>query len=245
MPRTRYAAATCCALAGVLLAGCGSADPDAGTNGVGRLAPAKIEAKTRAAAERATAVRLSGTVVSGGSTYHLDMRLKENGGTGEVTHGSSTFELLRVGKELYLKADSDFYRRHKPGSGAGSSANASSDAAAKLQGKYVKVPTDDPAYKQLRGFTDLGELLNGFLVLDGKLAEGHHGKVNGVRTVALDADGGRGGSVDVSLEGRPYPLRYTRAGGGGRLELTDYDKDFPLKVPADAVDYGSAVASAK
>jgi hypothetical protein len=242
MPRTRYAAATCCALAGVLLAGCGSGDPDAGTNGVGRLSPAKIEARTRSAVAGATAVRLSGTVVSGGRTYRLDMRLKDGGGTGVVTHGSSTFELLRVGKDLFLKADGEFYREHKNGASPKASA-----AAAKLQGKYVKVPPGDPAYKQLSGFTDLGDLLKDFLVLDGTLAEGRHGKVNGVRTVALKADGGKGGSMDVSLEGRPYPLRYSRAGGAGTLELTDYDENFPLKAPAagDVVDYGGQMASGK
>lgn len=67
-----------------LLSGC-SEDPDAGTNGVGKLTPDKIQSKTRAAAESAEAVRLSGTVVTNGRTYTLDMRLKSGGGSGSVT----------------------------------------------------------------------------------------------------------------------------------------------------------------
>ena len=61
--------------------GCGD-DPDAGTNGVGKLSAEDIQTKTRAAADAADAVRLSGNVVSKGGTYKLDMRLKADGGTG-------------------------------------------------------------------------------------------------------------------------------------------------------------------
>ncbi|GGO85891.1 lipoprotein [Wenjunlia tyrosinilytica] len=245
IPRSRYAlvVGSGCALAGVLLSGCGGEkDPDAGTNGVGRLAPDRIEAKTRAAAESAKSVRMAGTVVSQGKRFRLDMRLKEGGGVGQVSSGGSTFELLKVGKDLFLKADGDFYRGHK--NGAGGAAGGKGDAAAKLEGKYVKVPSEDPSYKKLSGFTDLKVLLDGFFVLDGELAEGDHGTVNGRRTVALTADGGRGGTVEVALEGEPYPLRYSRAGGAGTLELSDYNKDFELKAP-DAkhiVDYGEQIS---
>jgi hypothetical protein len=227
--------------AGVLLTACGS-DPDAGTNGVGKLPPKKIESSTRAAAQSAKAVRLSGDVFSKGKKYRLDVRLKESGGVGEVTFGGNTVELLRVDKDLYLKADKDFYTQHKDSKSA---SDTSGDVAAKLDGKYVKVPPEDPTYKQLSAFTDLDGLLDGFFVLDGELSEGDHGKVDGVRTVELKADGGKGGSVQVSLEGKPYPLRYSRAGGAGTIELSDYNKDFTLKAP-DAkhmVDYGKQVTS--
>ena len=76
-----------CALVvtGTGLTGCGSDDPDAGTNGMGKLPPDKIQSRTHAAAKSAPSVHLSGTVVSNGSTYTLDMRLKSGGGTGSVT----------------------------------------------------------------------------------------------------------------------------------------------------------------
>ncbi|KRV47082.1 hypothetical protein AQ490_10035 [Wenjunlia vitaminophila] len=236
------------------LAGCGSDDPDAGTNGVGKLTPEEIESRTRAAAESATAVRMTGTVVSEGSRFRLDMRLNEAGGVGEVTKDGATFELLRVGEDLYLRADEEFYRDHDEN--GGSSQDAGSDeghaavaegAADKLKDKYLKVPSDDPSYQQLSGFTDLQVLLDGFLVLHGELEKGERGEVNGTRTVTLTADDGRGGSVQVSLEDTPYPLRYTRARGGGELELSDYNKDFTLRAP-DAkhiVDYGDQVVDSR
>ena len=63
-----------CALVvtGTGLTGC-SEDPDAGTNGVGKLSAAQIQSKTRAAAGSAHALRLSGNVVTSGRTYKLDM----------------------------------------------------------------------------------------------------------------------------------------------------------------------------
>jgi hypothetical protein len=219
-------------LAGVVLVltgatGC-AGDPDAGTNGVGKLPARTIESRARAAVGTADTVRLSGTVISKGRTYRLDMRLRGNGGLGEVTTKGSTFELLRVGDDLYLKAGAGFY---------------GDQVGAKLKNKYVKVPKGDPAYEQFSGFTDKRVLLDGLFVLDGALAVGDHGRVDGVRTIAVTADGGNGGTLEVSLEGKPYPLRYERAGGAGTLTMADWGRGFTLRAPddADVVDYGKAV----
>lgn len=223
--------------AGLTLAGCAAGDPDAGTNGVAKLPPKTIEQRARDAAASALTVRLSGTVVSKGKTYKLDMRLRGDGGVGDVsTQGGSTFQLLRVGADLYLKAGADFY-------GDGGSDQNSQAAAAKLKDKYVKVPAGDPAYQQFSGFTDKKVLLDALFVLNGELSTGDHRKVNGTRTIALAADGGGGGTLDVSLEGSPYPLRYERAGGSGTLTLADWGKDFTLAAPdaAHVVDYGKSV----
>ena len=232
--RTRRAAlaSATCALAvtgAMVLTGCGD-DPDAGTNGVGKLSADRIQAKTRAAAQAAPAVRLSGSVVTSGRTYTLDMRLKAEGGTGSVTSEGATFRLLRVGEKLYLKADADFWNH----------ADGSDGAAGKLDGKYVKVPQGDPAYKKFSGFTDKDVLLDGLLTLHGKLAaDGHHDQ-SGTRTIRITGDAGSGGTLDVSLEGKPYPLRLVRAGSAGTLRFSDWGKDFPVTDPAksETVDYG-------
>jgi hypothetical protein len=220
----------------MLLGGClglGS-DPDAGTNGVGKLPAPTIEQRARSAATAAHTVRLAGTVVSNGRSYRLDMRLRDNGGVGEVTTTRSTFQLLRVGDDLYLKAGADFY-------GAGGDDKDGKAAAAKLNGKYVKVPPGDPAYQQLSGFTDKKVLLADLFVLDGALSVGAHRKVDGTRTIVLDAS--KGATLDVSLTGTPYPLRYVRAGNAGTLTLSGWGEDFSLAPPAasEVVDYGRTV----
>jgi hypothetical protein len=224
--------------AGTLLTGClgiGGGDPDAGTNGVGKLPPKTIEGRARSAATAAPTVRLSGTVVSDGQSFRLDMRLRSNGGVGEVTTKGSTFQLLRVDDDLYLKAGADFY------GDAGKGGKDGDSAAAKLSGKYVKVPPGDPAYKQFSGFTDKKVLLADLFVLDGEVQRGDHRKVGATKTIAVT--GTKGGSLDVSLQGTPYPMRYQRAGNTGTLTLMDWGEDFTLAAPGKnaVVDYGKSV----
>lgn len=239
--------ALCVGLASAL--GACAADPDEGTNGVGRLDATAIEQKAQTAADAAKAVRLSGTLVSKGGTYKLNMRLKQDGASGSVTTKNSTFELLRVGDALFLKADAGFWD-HEDGAGASAapaasegsgSGDAGSEAADTLGDKYVKVPEDDPSYKQLRGFTDMNLLLDGLIGLHGDRVKGDHDKIGGVRTINVrGGEDAMGGSLDVSLEGVPYPLRFARGGGAGVVILSEWDKDFPLAEPekGQTLDYG-------
>ncbi|MGW4491177.1 hypothetical protein [Streptomyces sp. NPDC004376] len=231
--RRRTALGVCVlALSATVLAGCGGDDPDAGTNGVGKLPPDKIQSRTRTAAAAAEDVHLAGTVVTGKDTYRIDMRLKSGGASGSVTAKGSAFRLLRVGEKLYLKADADFWKR------AGDAS-----AASKLQGKYVKVPQADAAYKKFIGFTDKDVLMPGLLTLHGKLATAGHHEQGGTRTIRVTGDGGQGGTLDVSLEGKPYPLRLVRAGRAGTLTFSDWGKSFSLAEPpaSETVDYGSSL----
>ncbi|WP_371617770.1 hypothetical protein [Streptomyces sp. NBC_00454] len=230
--RAALAGALCAGLA-VVGTGCG-ADPDEGTNGVGKLSAEQIENKAKEAATGATSVHLSGVLVSGGKSFTLDMKLGADGGSGEVkSQDDTTFELLRVGSQLYLKAGAKFWGQ--------------SEAAGKLGDKFVKVPEGDPSYKQFLVFTDMHVLLDGLLGLDGQLSKGDYTKVGHTRVVQVSADKGKGGKVSVSLEGVPYPLLMERAGGAGRLVLEDWGKPVELKPPAQdqTVDYGSQLPTTK
>ncbi|MEZ3177686.1 hypothetical protein KYY02_02840 [Streptomyces pimonensis] len=230
--RAVLAGAVCALLVtGTALTGC-SEDPNEGTNGVGRLSADQIRSRSQKAAESVGAVRLHGTVVTRGRTYTLDMRLKEQGGIGSVTTEGKTFRLLRVDDELYLKAGAEFWG-HEDG-------EADAAAADKLAEKYVKVPQGDPSYKKFVGFTDKNVLLGGLLTLHGELTtDGHHEK-SGVRTIRVTGDEGSGGTLDVSLEGEPYPVRLVRAGKAGTLTFSSWGADFELKEPAEdeTLDYG-------
>ncbi|MEU6918803.1 hypothetical protein [Streptomyces olindensis] len=236
--RSAALASAMCALlvTGTVLTGCAE-DPNEGTNGVGRLSAQKIQGKTRSAAESAGAVRVHGNVVSGGRTYALDMRLKDDGGTGSVTSQGATFELLRIGEQLFVKADAEFWSH---GSGQGEGGKGDAAAASKLGGKFVKVPQGDPSYKKFSGFTDKAVLLDGLLTLHGTLATDGHDEQAGVRTIRVTGDKGSGGTLEVSLEGKPYPLRLERAGGAGTLTFSAWGEDFALREPErnETVDYG-------
>ncbi|MFF5564522.1 hypothetical protein ACFY7Z_02875 [Streptomyces sp. NPDC012623] len=232
--------ALCLGLAAGLTA-CGE-DPDEGTNGVGKLSAAEIEKKAQTAAGTAGAVRLAGTLVSGGEAYKLNMRLKENGALGSVVSKNSTFQLLRIEDALYLKADAGFWSHADDSDGKATATPGASDseAAGKLGDKYVKVPQEDPAYKQLTVFTDMKVLLGGILTLHGELNKGARDRIGGVRTVKISGSAGDGGTLDISLEGTPYPVRLERAGNAGTLTLADWGKDFELAAPSkgQTVDYG-------
>ncbi|MFD8638971.1 hypothetical protein ACFV14_01545 [Streptomyces zaomyceticus] len=216
-----------------------AADPDEGTNGVGRLSAPEIEGKARSAADTAKAVRLSGTLVSKGGTFKLNMRLRQDGASGSVTTKNSTFELLRVGDALYLKADAGFWTHDSKGGATPSKADA--EAADKLDDMYVKVPQGDPSYKQLRGFTDMGPLLGGLIGLHGEKVKGDRDQIGGVRTIKVKGGAdGEGGTLDVALVGSPYPLQFARGGGGGVVVLSEWNKDFLLNEPSkeEILDYG-------
>jgi hypothetical protein len=231
--RTARTGAVCALVLTGLLAGCAE-DPDAGTNGVGKLPAEQIQRRTRAAAEAADTVRLAGDVVTNGRTYRLDMRLSAEGASGSVTSKGVAFGLLRVGEHLYVKADAGFWSHAEDGKGG------DTDAAGKLDGKYVKVPQGDPAYKKFSGFTEKDVLLDGLLTLHGSLATDGHHEQSGTRTIRVTGDKGSGGTLDVSLEGKPYPLRLERAGDAGTLTFSSWGAAVALEEPkeSETVDYG-------
>lgn len=236
--------AVVCAVSAAVLTGCGDG-AESGANGVGDLPPERIEAKALKAADRARSVRLAGSVESGGESVRLDMRLSADGGMGEVSTAGDTFTLLRVGEDLYLKANDDFWLEQDGSGGKDEPTEADIAAAQKLDGKYVKVPEKDSAYEQLSGFTDMKSLLGSLLKLGGELETDGNGEIRGVSTVRLTADGGRGGSLEVSLEGPPYPLRLKRAGGAGEMKLLDWNEEFQVSAPREeaVVDYGKKISS--
>jgi hypothetical protein len=219
------------------LAGCGSGGGDEEeTNGVEELSAEEIEQRAISAARQARTVLLTGTVISGDAEYRIDMRLAEDGALGEVSaDGGATFELLRVGEDLYLKADEAFWQSDDL------PAELESDPAEKLDDKYVKVAPEDPAYEGLSGFTDKNLLLDGLLAMEGERETGEEGTVEGVSTIRVQADGGRGGAMDVALVGRPYPLRLERGGDAGTVTLADWNQDFSPRRPDEdhVVDYGN------
>lgn len=237
------------ALLAALLTGCGG---DAGgaaaqpTNGVGELKPETIERRARLAAEQASTVRLSGNVITDGRTYRLDMRLGQDGGVGEVSTDGMTFELLRVGGDLYIKAGGDFWESQRDAMDEDVAAELDSDPTEKLEGKYVKVAAQDPVYEQLSGFTDKSLLLEALLSLEGTRERGEPGEIAGVPTVRVQAAGGTGGAMEVSLDGTPYPLRMERGGEAGQVTLDDWNQKFSLHPPKEdqIVDYGDKIIEA-
>ncbi|WP_255308013.1 hypothetical protein [Streptomyces marincola] len=237
--RRTMAGAACAAVLAVATPACGGAEePEVETNGLDELAPAEIEERARQAAAEAPTVRLSGTVLVGDSSFRLDVRLGDAGAVGEVSVEGVTFEVLRVGEDLYIKADAAFWESEAIPE------ELESDPAEKLGGKYVRVAPDDPAYAEVSGFTDKDTLLDGLLTLDGERATSEeHGEIDGMETLRVEGNAGAGGALEVALFGTPYPLWIERGGDAGELSMNDWGEEFSLNPPPEdeVVDYGDAM----
>ncbi|WP_415951117.1 hypothetical protein [Streptomyces sp. KLOTTS4A1] len=237
------------------LTGCGAEDPDAGTNGVAKLSAEKIHSRSRAAADSVASVTIDADLVVKGQPYKIEMKLNADGGTGKITDDGVSFRLLRVGDDVYLQADAALLKGDKGAGGKQKGDGKADDGkegdelpkSTKLSDKYVKVPEDDPKYEQLRVYTDKGELLTMLLDIPGRLTKGDRSEVGSVRTIQLDSDNGKGGTLDVALEGEPYPLRLVRAGNAGTLRLSDWGQPVNLDAPSkkDVVDFGDKLRASE
>jgi hypothetical protein len=192
-------------------------------------------------AKAAVAVHVTGTWVTQQTEYQIDIRIKTEGATGEIVTAGSKIELLRVGPDLFVRGDETLYQPRD-----GRQDPDAADSAKVLRDKFVKVPPDDPAFARLSGFTQLHPLLDELFRLNGKVKKDGRKNVRGIETLALAANKGRGGELYVSLAGKPYPMRYSPGPNAGRLDLYEYDLDFPVELPSGdkVVDYGSLNPSA-
>lgn len=220
-------------LVSFLATACSSSDDPTG------LASEPTEAileQARASAKTAVAVHVSGTWVTQKIEYQIDMRIKTEGARGEIVTAGSKIELLRVAAELYVRGDEALYQPRD-----GRQDPEATESAKVLHDKFVKVPPNDPAFARLSGFTQLHPLLDELFRLSGKVKKDGRKNVRGIETLALAANKGRGGELYVSLAGKPYPMRYSPGPKAGRLDLYEYDQDFPIDLPAGdkIVDYGS------
>ncbi len=125
------------AVTAALIAGCGSSGSSG--NGVASKTPAEIVAATKVAADAASSVHVSGSIVSNGSPITLDLDLLEGkGGRGQLSESGLSFELIQTGGTVYINGSPAFYR-HVGGS-----------AAAQLfQGKWLKAPASSGSFASL------------------------------------------------------------------------------------------------
>jgi hypothetical protein len=209
------------------LAGCGSSSSSSSSsNGVAAKPPAQIVAATKAAADAAESVHVSGSIVTGGTPITLDMDLRSgSGGRGKLSENGLAFELIQTGGTVYIKGSSDFYKR------IGGSA-----AAQLLQGRWLKAPTSNADFASIASLTDLKRLVDTALASHGALAKGAQTSVNGQKAIAL-RDTSNGGTLYVATTGKPYPLEIRKSGAeGGKVEFTRWNEPVSLGPPRDAID---------
>jgi hypothetical protein len=205
------------------LAGCGSSS---GGNGIASKSPAQIVAAARSAALSASAVHVSGRIVSGGSPITLDMDLiAPRGGRGRLTDNGLGFELIQIGGSVYIKGSAAFYTHI-----------AGPTAAQLLQGRWLKAPTSSGEFSSIASLTDLNKLLSADLPKTQGLSKGKTTKIHGTPAIAI-TDATKGETVYVATTGRSYPLQLEKTGkGGGRISLDRWNERVTLSAPPDSID---------
>lgn len=227
------AAAPLTALALLLtaLAGCGggssSSSSSSSGNGIADKSPADILAATKAASDGAKSVHVSGSIVSSGSPITLDMNLLAGkGGRGKLSESGLSFELIQVGRTVYIKGSPAFYK-HIGGS-----------AAAQLfQGKWLKASASNSDFASLSQLTDLRQLVDQTLDNHGlSLTKSGSSTVAGQKVVGI-TDKSKGGTLYIAATGKPYPIQISKSGSGaGKITFDRWDGPVTLAAPANAID---------
>ncbi|HEV3284571.1 MAG TPA: hypothetical protein VG010_10225 [Solirubrobacteraceae bacterium] len=205
------------------LAGCGGSGSK--SIGIASKSPAEIVAAAKAAADEAASVHIAGTV-SEGSPLSLDIQLLSGtGGRGRITQNGVSFELIALGRTVYIKGTPAFYRR------IGGAA-----AAQLLQGKWLKAPATAGEFSSISSLTDLRKLIDTTLATHGSLAKGATTTIGGQQAIAVK-DLTKGGVLYVASTGKPYPLEIAKAGpSGGRIIFDRWNQAVTISPPLNAIN---------
>jgi hypothetical protein len=213
------------ALAAVLLTGCvtkaGQTTPtEAPDNGVSALSADEILAKAKTALGAATSFHLKGDITEDNVKSSVDLTYKGKDGKGSFSTGGTTFDVVKIGNDIYMKAPDDFWKQMIP---AGQAQDA---ALLLLHGKWVKV---DATNAQFSGFTTLFDT-NEMIKPSGTLSKGDTGTTNGVPTIALaESDGSK---LYIATRGEPLPVRIEGKPGDGGLDFSDYGAPVEITAPS-------------
>ncbi|HEY7830645.1 MAG TPA: hypothetical protein VIC06_08790 [Solirubrobacteraceae bacterium] len=220
------AACVVLALAAAAIVGCGSSGSSSSENGVAAKSPTEILSASKTAAQGASAVHVSGSMVSGGAPITLDLSLVAGkGGKGKISENGLSFELIQLNGTAYISGSSEFYKHF-----------AGPAAAQLLQGKWLKASSTSGSLATLASLTDLQKLISAALAQHGTLTKGSKTTISGQPAIPV-TDTTQGGSLYVATTGQPFPIQISKSGsGGGKITFDEWNKPVTITAPANAVD---------
>ncbi|HEX4520976.1 MAG TPA: hypothetical protein VH063_15455 [Gaiellaceae bacterium] len=221
----RLTLAASVAVLAALVAGVGGSTA-AAPNGVELKTAGQILTASRAAVAQAATVHIVGTIADKGGPITLNLKLiNSKVGVGRLSVGGATFNIIRIGNTLYLKADRKFLE-----------ANGGAAAVKVLAGRWFKVSTAVHDFKDIAPLTDLVQLVDAVLGTHGKLALGSHVTIGGRPAIAL-VDTSEGGTLYVATTGPPYPLELKGTKGQGEIKFESWDTAVTVLPPTNALDF--------
>jgi hypothetical protein len=205
------------------LSGCGGSSG----NGVASKTPVAIVAAAKAAADSASSVHVSGSIVNGSSSVVLDLELVAGrGGRGRISEDGLSFDVIQTGGTVYISGNSAFYS-HFGGA-----------AAAQLfQGKWLKASATSGSFATLATLTNLGQLVNTALASHGTLAKkGATVTIDGQKVLGI-TDVSHSGTLYIATTGKPYPIEITKSGSsGGKIVFDRWNAHVVLAAPKNTID---------
>ncbi len=215
-----------CAVSALFVVSVISACGGSSDNGVASKSPDAIVSAAGAATDGVKSVHVAGSIVSGGSPITLDLDLVSGkGGRGKMSEGGLSFQLVAIGKAVYINGSPAFWR-HFGGA-----------AAVQLfQGKWLKAPANTGGFASLTSLTNLHQLFSRGLSSHGKLTKGATTTVNGQKVVAVN-DTAKKGTLYVATTGKPYPVEILAAGAqAGHIVFDRFNESVSLSAPAQSID---------
>ncbi len=230
-PLTSPGSAAIAALAVIALAlgGCGGSSE----NGVASKSADEIVGAAKTAADSASSVHVSGSIVTGGTPVTLDLTLASGkGATGEISENGLSFKLIMTGDTVYMSGSPAFYRR------IGGTA-----AVQLLAGKWLKAPATSGEFASFGSLANMRTLIDSTLSSHGTLAKGSTTTVGGQSAIAV-TDTTKGGTLYVATKGQPYPLQITKTGAeSGRITFDRWNQSVTITPPSNAVDLSELKAA--
>jgi hypothetical protein len=225
-PRPLLAVFAALALVVLALAGCGGSGGSSSGNGIASKTPAQILSAATAAADSASSVHVTGSIVSGGSPITLDLELLAGkGGRGQISENGLSFNLIQVDGTAYISGSPAFYS-HFGGPAA----------AQLLEGKWLKAPASSGSFSTLGSLTDLNQLLDTALSDHGALTKGPTTTIDAQQVLSV-TDASRAGTLYVATTGKPYPIEISKAGKtGGKISFGAWNAPVTLQAPKNAID---------
>jgi hypothetical protein len=208
----------------LVLSACGGGTKQ---NGVDKLSGAQALAKVKAAVAGVQTVHVQGSFNQNGGSLGIDLHLKQGSGSGRLTIGGGTLDVVRIGNDAYFRGDAKAFE----------AIGDSAAQAAVLGGKWIKASATSGPGQAFAGFLDLNQLLANVLKPTGSVSVGTDSDVNGEKTVALVDHGDNGGTLYIALVGKPLPVKVVKPGSsGGTASFDQYDAAVTVTAPKGAID---------
>lgn len=217
-------------LALLAFAGCGGSSD----NGVASKSAEQIVAEAKKAADSASSVHVSGSIVTGGTPVTLDLTLASGkGATGEISENGVSFKLVMTGDTVYMSGSPEFYRR------IGGNA-----AVQLLAGKWLKAPATGGEFASFGSLANMRTLIDSTLTSHGTLAKGSTTTTVGGQSAIAVNDTTKGGTLYVATKGNPYPLQIVKAGSeSGKITFDRWNQSVTITPPSNSVDLSELKAA--